>query len=100
LEQRLLRLENSNGQQRGMFGLGPSEVLSLAADEKTATMGVRVAFVEAEVKNLRYEMRAEAINMGRFTFVSLVGAKDWVARNQVSSIPTLFLDIVSVLQVA
>jgi hypothetical protein len=50
---------------------------------------------EAEVKNLRSEMRAEAINMGGFTFVLLVGTRDWVARNRVSSSSTLFLDIVS-----
>jgi hypothetical protein len=33
-------------------------------------------------------------------FVSLVGTEDWVARNQVSSSSTFFLDIVSVLEVA
>jgi hypothetical protein len=62
-------------------------------------MGVRVTPVEAEVKNLRSEMQAEAIIMGGFTFMSLVGTEDWVARSKVSSSPTLFLDIVSVLQV-
>jgi hypothetical protein len=62
--------------------------------------GVRVALVEREVINLRCGMQAEAINMAVFTFVSLVGIEDWVARKQVSSSPTLFLDIVSVLQVA
>jgi hypothetical protein len=62
--------------------------------------GVRVALVEGEGINLRCGMQAEAINMAEFTFVSLVGIEDWVARKQVSSSPTLFLDIVSVLQVA
>jgi hypothetical protein len=32
-------------------------------------------------------------------FVSLVGTEEWVARNEVFTSPTLFLDIVSVLQV-
>jgi hypothetical protein len=42
-------------------------------------------------------MQAVAINMGEFRFVSLAGTEDWVARNQVSISPTLFIDIVSVL---
>jgi hypothetical protein len=34
-----------------MFGLGPAAVPSPAVDEEMAAMGVRVASVEAEVKN-------------------------------------------------
>jgi hypothetical protein len=37
-------------------------------------------------------MQAEAINKGGFGFVSLVGSEGWVARNQVSSSPTLIPD--------
>jgi hypothetical protein len=42
-------------------------------------------------------MQTVATNMGEFRFVLLVGTEDWVARTQVSSSPTFFIDIVSVL---
>jgi hypothetical protein len=45
-------------------------------------------------------MQAEGIDMAGINFVSLVETDDWVARKQVSNAPALFLDIVSVLQVA
>jgi hypothetical protein len=77
-----------------MFGLEPVVVPSLEA-----AMGVRGVLVETGVKNLRSEMQSEAISMERFTFVSLVGTEDWLARNQVSSSPTFFLNVVPVLQV-
>jgi hypothetical protein len=51
LEQRLLGLKKPTGQQGGKFGLGPAAVPSPAVDEEMAAMGVRVASVEAEVKN-------------------------------------------------
>jgi hypothetical protein len=60
----------------------------------------RVAFLKAEVNNLRSEMQTDAIKMGGFLFVSRVGTDDWVVKNQVSSSTTLYLDIVSILQVA
>ena len=45
-------------------------------------------------------MQADGIDLAVINFVSLVGTEDWVARNQVSSSPALFLDIVLVVQVA
>jgi hypothetical protein len=77
LEQRLLRLENRNGQPGGKLCLGPAVVPSQPVDKETAAMRARVALQEAEVKHLRSEMQAKAIYMGRFTFVSRVGTVDW-----------------------
>jgi hypothetical protein len=53
-------------------------VPSSAADEETAIIGVRLAALHPEVKNLRSKMQAEAIDMTRFTFtfLSLVGTAD------------------------
>jgi hypothetical protein len=45
-------------------------------------------------------MQTDAIAIGGFLFVSRVGTEDWVVKNQVSSSTTLFLDVVSILQVA
>jgi hypothetical protein len=52
-----------------------------SVDAETAAMRVPLAVVDAEVKDVRSEMHAEAIDMTRFSLVSLVGTEDWVARN-------------------
>jgi hypothetical protein len=44
-------------------------------------------------------MQAKAINLSGFISVSLVGTEDRVAKNQVFSLSTSFLDIKLVLQV-
>jgi hypothetical protein len=81
-----------------MFGLGPAAVPTQPSSKRGNGDGA--AFLEADVKNLRSEMQTDAINMGGFLFLSRVGTEDWVVKNQVSSSTTLFLDVVSILQVA
>jgi hypothetical protein len=99
LDQRLLRLENLTRQHAGMLGLGPALVPTPAVNEETKAMRVRVTLVDAEVKNLWPE------NASRHGWIHIRVAC-WnirlgtVARKQVSSSPTLFLDIVSAIQVA
>jgi hypothetical protein len=53
LEQRLLRLENPTGQRGGMCGPGLVAVPNPASDAEMVAMRVRLAVVEAEVKNLK-----------------------------------------------
>jgi hypothetical protein len=81
-----------------MFGLRPAVVAIQYGS--TRGNGERVAFLEAEVKNLRSEMQTNFIDIGRFLFVSRVGNEDWEVKNQVPSFTTLFLDVVSILQLA
>jgi hypothetical protein len=76
-----------------MCGPGLVAVPNPAADAEMVAMRVRLAVVEAEVKNLKSEMQAEGIDMTGINFVSLVGIEDSVARGQVSNSPTLLLDI-------
>jgi hypothetical protein len=45
-------------------------------------------------------VQTDAIDIGGVLFVLRVGTEDWVVKNQVSSSTTLFLDVVSILQVA
>jgi hypothetical protein len=100
LEARLQRLETPTVQQGGIFGLGPTAVPHPAADSETSALRERLAVVEAEVKHLCSEMQSEGIDMARIQFASLVGTADWVATNQVANVPTMYLDIVSLLRVA
>jgi hypothetical protein len=97
LEARLQRLETPTVQQGGIFGLGPTAVPHPAADSETSALRERLAVVEAEVKHVRSEMQSEGIDMAGIQFVSLVGTADWV---QVANVPTMYLDIVSLLRVA
>jgi hypothetical protein len=55
----------------------------------------RLRIAEAEVKHLRSEMESDGIDIAGIKFLSLVGTADWVAENQVTNSPTLYLDIVS-----
>jgi hypothetical protein len=45
-------------------------------------------------------MESDGIDIAGIKFLSLVGTADWVAEHQGANVPTLFLDIVSLLQVA
>jgi hypothetical protein len=70
LDECFLRLENPSDRKVNVRSW-TSGIPSPVAEEEMVAIGVLVALVKAEVKNLRSEM-------GGFTFVSLVGTRDWV----------------------
>jgi hypothetical protein len=55
--------KTEGSQQGGIFDLGPAGGPNPVADAETAAMRVRLAVVEAEVKNLRSKMQADGIGM-------------------------------------
>jgi hypothetical protein len=101
LKERLKALEKGTGtHQGGAFSLGLAPTPVPVTTQDVGGLGARLKALEDDVLKVRAEAMLTQVEVTGVEFVSLISVEEWVAQNQVVQGLMMFLDIVSLLQLA
>jgi hypothetical protein len=101
LEERLQALEKGTGiHQGGAFSLGLAPTPVPVIPQDVVGLDARLKALETDVLKVRAEAMSTRVEVAGVEFVSPISVEEWVAQNQVVQGPMMFLDVVSLLQLA